>query len=286
VDRDFIELNNLQRQQLFDEHDIALGLPKAEAARRKLMAVNSDIEIEGIVADVDPDNVIGLMQGVDLVMDGADNFETRFLVNDACVKLGLPWIYTGVIGSYGMTMTIRPGETACLRCLLGQMPAPGSTPTCDTAGVLGPAVGVVASLAAGEALKLLARFGESNPGLLNYDLWDQSLDRFEVQRRPDCPTCVDGNLEFLNAERGSRSATLCGRNAVQISPGKRVQLDLSVLAERLRRAQAKDLVLNPYLLRAVLDGLELTVFPDARAIVKGTEELSVARGVYAKYVGA
>jgi adenylyltransferase/sulfurtransferase len=286
VDRDYIELNNLQRQLLFDEHDIELGLPKAEAARRKLAAVNSEIAIEGIVADVDADNVMSLIRGVDLVMDGADNFETRFLVNDACVKLGLPWIYTGVIGSYGMTMTIRPGETACLRCLLGQLPAPGTTPTCDTAGVLGPAVGVVASMAAGEALKLLGGFGEVNPGLLSYDLWDQSLDRFEVERRPDCLTCGEGDFEFLNAARGSRSATLCGRNAVQISPGDRVQLDLPALAERLRSAQANDLVVNPYLLRAALDGLELTVFPDARAIIKGTEELSVARGLYAKYVGA
>ena len=173
VDRDFIELNNLQRQVLFDENDIAQQLPKAEAARRKLAAINSQIEIEGIVADVTPDNVLRLLHGADLVMDGADNFETRFLVNDACVQLGIPWIYSGVIASYGMSMTIRPGETACLRCLLGQMPAPGTTPTCDTAGVLGPSVAVVASIAAGEALKLLAGFGELNDGLLNYDLLGQ-----------------------------------------------------------------------------------------------------------------
>ena len=137
-------------------------------------------------------------------MDGADNFETRFLVNDACVQLGIPWIYSGVIASYGMSMTIRPGETACLRCLLGQMPAPGTTPTCDTAGVLGPSVAVVASIAAGEALKLLAGFGELNDGLLNYDLLDNSLDRFEILRRPDCPTCGERDFEFLNAERGTR----------------------------------------------------------------------------------
>ncbi|MCB0245571.1 MAG: ThiF family adenylyltransferase, partial [Anaerolineae bacterium] len=183
VDRDFIELNNLQRQLLFDEQDIADRLPKAEAARRKLSRINSDIEVEGIVADVNPDNIVSLIRDADLVMDGADNFETRFLVNDACAKLGIPWIYSGVISSYGMTMTIRPGETACLRCLLGQMPAPGTTATCDTAGVLAPSVSVVASIAAGEAIKLLAGFGELNDGLINYDLLDNSLEQFEVMRR-------------------------------------------------------------------------------------------------------
>ena len=211
VDRDFIELNNLQRQALFDEQDLAEGLPKAEAARRKLSKINSQIVVEGIVADVTPDNVMALLVGADLVMDGADNFETRFLLNDACVKLGLPWVYSGVIASYGMTMTIRPGETACLRCLLGQMPAPGTAPTCDTAGALAPSVSVVASIAAGEALKLLAGFGELNAGvLLNFDLLDNSLERFEVLRRPDCPTCSQRNLEFLHAESGVAARDLLG----------------------------------------------------------------------------
>ncbi len=286
VDRDFIEPNNLQRQLLFDEQDIAEGLPKAEAARRKLSRINSEITVEGIVADVTPDNILGLLAGADLAMDGADNFETRFLLNDACVQLGLPWIYTGVIASYGMTMTIRPGETACLRCLLGQMPAPGTAPTCDTAGVLGPSVAVVASIAAGEALKLLAGFGELNTGsLLNFDLLDNSLERFEVQRRPDCPTCVRRDFEFLHAATGTRTATLCGRNAVQISIAGRPTVDLATLAERLRAAGEADVVVNPYLLRATLGGMDVTVFPDGRAIIKGTEDESVARTVYAKYVG-
>lgn len=285
VDRDFIELNNLQRQLLFDENDIARRLPKAEAARRKLAAINSQIEIEGIVADVNPDNVLELLQGADLVMDGSDNFETRFLVNDACVKLGIPWVYSGVIASYGMSMTILPGETACLRCLLGQMPAPGTAPTCDTAGVLGPSVAVVASIAAGEALKLLAGFGELNHGLLNYDLLDNILDSFEVPRRPDCPTCGRQDYEFLHAERGTRTVTLCGRNAVQISLAGQHALDLAELAGRLRESGVAGVVANPYLLRAMLDGLEVTIFPDARAIIRGTEEERVARTIYAKYVG-
>ena len=285
VDRDFIELNNLQRQVLFDENDIAQQLPKAEAARRKLAAINSQIEIEGIVADVNPDNVLRLLHRADLVMDGADNFETRFLVNDACVQLGIPWIYSGVVASYGMSMTIRPGETACLRCLLGQMPAPGTTPTCDTAGVLGPSVAVVASIAAGEALKLLAGFGELNDGLLNYDLLDNSLDRFEIMRRPDCPACGERRFEFLNAERGTRTVTLCGRNAVQISLPDRPAVNLAEVAGRLRQSGVVDVAVNAYLLRAMLDGLEVTLFPDGRAIIKGTEEESVARTIYARYVG-
>jgi adenylyltransferase/sulfurtransferase len=285
VDRDFIELNNLQRQLLFDEEDIAQQLPKAEAARRKLAAVNSEIEIEGLVVDVNPDTVLPLLEGADLVLDGTDNFETRFLVNDACVKLGIPWIYSGVIASYGMSMTILPGETACLRCLMGSMPAPGTTPTCDTAGVLGPSVAVVASIAAGEALKLLAGFGELNHGLLNFDLLDNSLDTFEVLRRPDCPACGQQDYEFLNAQQGTRTATLCGRNAVQISVTGRPALDLAALAQRMRASGIAGVAVNPYLLRATLDGLEVTLFPDARAIVKGTEDEGVARTIYARYVG-
>lgn len=285
VDRDFIELNNLQRQLLFDEHDIAQRLPKAEAARRKLVAVNSDITVEGIVADVNPDNVLELLRDTDLVMDGTDNFEARFLINDACVKLGIPWIYSGVVASYGMTMTIRPGETACLRCLMGDVPAPGTAATCDTAGVLGPSVAVVASLAAGEALKLLAGFGELNAGLLSFDLLDNSLDRFQVQRQPGCPACGQRDYQFLNGREGTRTATLCGRNAVQIRVPSHASLRLDALAQQLRQAGVSDVAVNPFLLRATLSGLEITVFPDARAIIKGTEDEAVARAVYARYVG-
>jgi adenylyltransferase/sulfurtransferase len=285
IDRDFVELNNLQRQILFDEEDIARRLPKAEAARRKLAVINSDIVVEGIVADVNGENVEELLQDADLVMDGTDNFEARFLVNDACVKLDIPWVYSGVIASYGMTMTILPGQTACLRCLMGEMPAPGTTATCDTAGVLGPVVAVIASIAAGEALKLLAGFGELNHGLLNYDLLDHSLDRFQVLRRPGCPACGLGLYEYLNADRGSRTVTLCGRDAVQISLPGRLAVNLAEVAERWRQAGVSDVVVNPYLLRAILDGLEMTLFRDGRAIIKGTEDESAARTVYARYVG-
>lgn len=285
VDRDFIELNNLQRQLLFDEEDIRRQLPKAEAARRKLAVINSQIQVEGVVADINSENVLDLLQGAGLVMDGTDNFEARFLINDACVKLGIPWVYSGVIASYGMSMTILPGETACLRCLMGEVPAPGTSPTCDTAGVLGPAVSVIASIAAGEALKLLAGFGELNHGLLNYDLLDQSLDRFKVQRRPDCLTCGQHQYPFLHAQEGSRTVTLCGRNAIQIHVPGHEGVDLEELARRLRQAGVSDIAVNPYLLRARLDGLEMTLFPDSRAIIKGTEDETLARTLYARYVG-
>jgi len=288
VDRDYIELNNLQRQLLFDEEDMRQGLPKAVAAAAKLRRINSEIEIEAVVADVNPGNVVQLVQDVDLVMDGADNFETRYLLNDACVKLGKPWIYTGVLGSYGVSQTIVPGQSACLRCVMGQMPAPGATPTCDTAGVLGPAVAVVASISAGEALKRLGQFGEPNRGMLHYDLWDNSLEVFDLGGpRADCPTCGQHDYEFLNAARGTHSITLCGRNAVQISVNRGAEdatvLNLARLAQVLQPLGA--VRANAYLLKADIDGYQLTIFPDGRAIIAGTSDPDVARTLYAKYVG-
>ena len=288
VDRDYIELNNLQRQLLFDEEDMRQGLPKAVAAAAKLRRINSEIEIEALVADVNPGNVVQLVQDVDLVMDGADNFETRYLLNDACVKLGKPWIYTGVLGSYGVSQTIVPGQSACLRCVMGQMPAPGATPTCDTAGVLGPAVAVVASISAGEALKRLGQFGEPNRGMLHYDLWDNSLEIFDLGGpRADCPTCGQHDYEFLNAARGTHSITLCGRNAVQISINRGAEdatvLNLARLAQVLQPLGA--VRANAYLLKADIDEYQLTIFPDGRAIIAGTSDPDVARTLYAKYVG-
>lgn len=288
VDRDYIELNNLQRQLLFDEDDIRQGLPKAVAAANKLRRINAEIEIAAVVTDVNPGNVLPLIQDADLVMDGADNFETRYLLNDACVKLGKPWIYTGVIGSYGVSQTIVPGESACLRCVMGQMPAPGTTPTCDTAGVLGPSVAVVASISAGEALKRLGQFGEPNRGMLHYDLWDNSLEVFDLGGpRADCPACGQHDYEFLNAERGTYSVTLCGRNAVQIGLNRggddAAALNLARLAEVLRPLGA--VRVNAYLLKVDIEGYNLTIFPDGRAIIAGTSDPDVARTLYAKYVG-
>ncbi len=285
VDRDYIELNNLQRQLLFDEDDIEAGLPKAVAAAQKLRRINSTIEVEPVVVDVDAGNVVQLVQDADLIMDGTDNFETRYLLNDVAVKLGKPWIYTGVIGSYGTTMTIRPGETACLRCYMGDIPAPGTTPTCDTAGVLGPSVAVLASIAAGEAIKQLAGFGDLNRGMIHYDLWDNSFEMFDLDGpRPTCPSCGQHDFEFLNAARGTQTLTLCGRYAVQVSVSGGSTLDLRRLAEMLRPLGT--VRNNDYLLKADIEGYSLTVFPDARAIIGGTDDPDMARTLYARYIGS
>lgn len=287
VDRDWVELNNLQRQVLFDEDDVTRGTPKAVAAAEKLRRINSSIQIEGIVADVNAENIEDLIAGATLVMDGTDNFETRFLINDACIKRSIPWIYAGAVASYGMTMTIIPHETACLRCVFQRKPAPGTLPTCDTAGVIGPIVNVMASIACAEAIKFLAGAGTRNAGMINVDLWDNSFESFTIVRREDCPTCghAPRKFEFLEGQRGeTMTAALCGRNAVQVNPGRGHAINLVSLAERLRGVG--EVSLNEYLMKLVIGNYELTIFPDARAIVKGTDDAAVARSVYAKYVGS
>ena len=286
IDRDFVELNNLQRQLIYDEDDVAAVLPKAVAMARHLRRVNSTIAIEEIVADVNPTNIAGFIADADVVLDGTDNFTTRYLINDACVKLGKPWVYTGVIASYGMTMTIRPGETACLRCIMGELPAPGTVPTCDTAGIIGPIVSLMGSLAVAEALKLLLGNGTLNSGMIHIDLWDNGFDKFELGGpRPDCPTCGQHDYAFLKAEAGARTTALCGRDAVQVSVAGAPTLSLPALADRLRAAQVGAIQVNGYLLRAQIDGYEFTVFPDGRAIIKGTNDEAVAATLYARYVG-
>ena len=297
IDRDFIELNNLQRQTLFDEDDIAADLPKAEAAARKLRAVNRDIAIEAVVTDVNAGNVLALIDDATVVMDGTDNFSTRYLLNDACTMLALPWVYTGVIASYGMTATIIPAgaaaklpgdrrTTGCLRCLLGDMPAPGTTPTCDTAGVIGPAVAAVTAVAAAEAMKLIVGTGALNPGLVHMDVWANEYDAFQAGLRdPDCPTCVHHHFTYLDAQRGTTTSTLCGRNAVQVVVKSDDRLALDRVAAHLAGV-ADTVAHNEFLLRATVDGYEFTVFPDNRAIIKGTADESVAKTLFAKYIGA
>ncbi len=284
VDRDYVELNNLQRQVLFDEEDVARGTPKAIAAAEKLKKVNSSIKIEGKVADANAENIEELVERASLVLDGTDNFETRFLINDACVKHEIAWIYAGAVASYGMTMTIVPHETACLRCIFPQEPQPGTLATCDTAGVIAPIVNVVASIASAEAIKFLAGAGKRNGGLIHVDLWENSFESFNIARRADCPACGQGNFEYLEGERGAvATAYLCGRDAVQVNPGRGHSVNLRSLAERLKGVG--QVSLNEYLLKLAVDDYELTIFPDARTIVKGTDDATVARSVYAKYVG-
>lgn len=286
VDRDFIELNNLQRQLLFDEQDLAQNLPKAVAARRKLQAVNSDIDVRGLVSDVNPENIEELIAGATLVMDGTDNFETRYIINDACVKRNLPWIYTGAVSTYGMSQTIIPGQTACLRCLVNDIPPPGTSPTCDTAGVVGPVVSAIAGVSATEAIKLIVGQGDLNRGIIHFDLWYNSFEQFGGgSPRPNCPACGQRNFEFLNQELGGQIISLCGRDAVQIRQAGAGKLSLAQIANNLNNV-AQITARNDYLLRFTVDGYEITLFADSRAIIKGTQDESVARGLYARYVGS
>lgn len=285
VDRDFVEANNLQRQTLYDESDAADATPKAVAAARRLRSANSGVEVEAVVSDFTADNALELLDGVDLALDGTDNFEARYLLNDACIKLGIPWVYSGVIAAYGVSMTVRPGETACLRCAFPERPLPGTTPTCDTAGILNGIVAAIGGVSSTEALKLLVGSDKLAKGLFWMDLWENLAERIELPRQPECPACGLHEYEYLDTALSEDSATLCGRNAVQVRPSERNgSLDLVELAHRLE--PLGEVVTNEYLLRAHLDGYEVTVFPDARAIIKGTDEPSVARTVYARYIGA
>lgn len=285
ADRDFVEYSNLPRQALYSEADAASGLPKAVAATRRLRQVNSQVEIEPHVVDVNADTVEELIAGADLVMDGADNFEVRYLVNEACVKHGIPWVYGGVLGTYGLTAAIVPGETPCLTCLLGPMPPPGSVPTCETAGVLGPAAATIAALESVEGLKvLLDRSDALLRSLVVVDVWTGDFERIQTQRsQTRCPVCDDGRYELLDAEYGSLTSVLCGRNAVQIRPRPVQALNLAALARRLEGAGPVSA--NDYLLRFEAEGCELTLFPDGRAIVKGTADPVRARALYARYIG-
>ena len=286
VDRDVVELSNLHRQVLYTEADAAEGMPKAAAAARRIREVNSDVEVEGVVEDVGPLSVERLVAGADVVLDATDNFETRYLVNDACVKAGIPWVYGAVVGGAGATMTIRPGMTPCLRCIFEEMPAPGTSPTCDTAGVAFPAVAVVASIQAAEAIKLLAGREELlHGGLWQLDVWGNRFTRIGLESvdRSACPACGRRRFEYLE-DRGQQATTLCGRGAVQVTSSRPVRLDLEALAERLRAAG--DVTRNEFLLRFRTGDVEMTIFPDARSIIKGVSDPAAARSLYSRYIGA
>ena len=283
IDRDFVELSNLQRQVLFDERDAEMRLPKAIAAADKLRAINSTIDIESEIADVDASNVERLIAGSTVVLDGTDNLETRFLINDACIKSETPWIYGGALGSTGNTMTVIPGKTPCLRCLIDHAPPPGTMPSCDTDGVLGGVTGVVGALEAVEALKLIVGVAPAG-GVLCIDVWDRDFSELGLKRREDCPACALGKYEYLTGERTSWTTVLCGRNAVQIAPPEELDIPLESLSHRLARIGAVEY--NGFLLSFVVGDRELVVFPTGRAIVRGTTDEAEARTLYTRYVGA
>ncbi len=286
VDRDFVEYTNLQRQTLFSEDDAAERTPKAVAAKKRIAAINSDIEVDAVIADVNHSNIESLIAGCDLVIDGTDNFQVRYLINDACVKLGVTWIYGAAVSSYGTTMTIIPGKTPCLRCIFDEMPDAGSAPTCDTAGVIMPVIATVSAVQVTEALKILVGDTSSLHGsLMQFDLWANDRQRIRLDApNPDCRACGMRAFDFLDTETPEFSAVLCGRNAVQIAPPRPVTLDLDQLAERLQFAAAVNQ--NEYLLRFASGDLEMTLFRDGRAIVKGTDDVAAARSMYARFVGS
>lgn len=287
VDRDFLELNNLQRQVLYDEQDVAAGIPKAVAAQAKLQQINSQIQIEAFVSDVDHTNIGKLVDGVDVILDGTDNFETRYLLNDAAVQFNIPWVYGGCLGANGQSMTIVPGDTPCFRCVYPEAPPPGTTETCDSAGILSPIINVVASIQACEAIKLLAGKRDAISRCLQvFELWDNRMRQVKLdglRDGHDCPACVKHEFPWLTGERGSHSAILCGRNAVQLSQPERSNISLEALETQLQGIG--DVTRNAYLLRLSIDQYRITVFPDGRAIVMGTEDIAEAKTLYARYIG-
>lgn len=293
IDRDVVELTNLQRQTLFDEADAAAGLPKAEAAAAKLRRINSAVAVRPVVADFNHRSAERLVLAGDgplpsVVLDATDNFATRYLNNDLCVKHSLAYIYGAAVGTVGMVTTILPRRTPCLRCVFPDMPPPGTTPTCDTAGVLGPVTAAVGAVQAAEAIKTLTG-AEPARGLLEIDLWSGGVRRIDLgSPREDCPCCARGEYPFLEGLMAAGATVLCGRNSVQVNPpleAVRGRLDLTDLAQRLSVHGSFEA--TRLTLRGVLrdEGLELTVFPDARAIVRGTIDPATALTVYSRYIG-
>jgi adenylyltransferase/sulfurtransferase len=292
IDRDFVEPSNLQRQVLFDESDVTDNLPKAEAAADKLRAINSSVAIEPIVADIDRTNIEDLCRDADLILDGTDNFEVRYLINDVAVKLGKPWVYGGAVGTEGMTMTIIPGQTPCLQCVFEASPGPGEVGTCETAGVLAPIVSIIASFQAAEAIKLLAGKTDAiNRELFILNVWENTSRRVKVAplagRKGECPCCAKRRFEWLEGAHGTQTTKLCGRNAVQVSPRRAGKVSFPELARQL--SASGTVTANRFLLKFHVtegaDPYEFSVFEDGRAIIKGTDDEDRARTLYAKYVG-
>jgi Dinucleotide-utilizing enzymes involved in molybdopterin and thiamine biosynthesis family 2 len=286
VDRDFVEYTNLQRQTLFNEEDAEHRTPKAAAAKRRITEINSGVEVEAIVADVNNSNIESLIEGCDLVIDGTDNFQVRYLLNDACVKHKMTWIYGAAVSSYGTTMTVVPGETPCLRCIFEEMPDAGSSPTCDTAGVIMPIISSISAIQVAEAIKLLVGDTASlHRSLVQIDVWQNDWRKIKLARpNADCKCCAQNSYEFLDAETQEFTAVLCGRDAVQIAPPKPVDLDLDAFADKIKFVTSVNQ--NEYLVRFTIDENEVTVFRDGRAIIKGTDDVSQARTLYSRYVGS
>jgi molybdopterin-synthase adenylyltransferase len=289
VDRDFVELNNLQRQVLFDESDVTNGTPKAVAAANKLAVINSEISIEPVVADANAGNIEQLCEGAHLILDGTDNFETRYLINDVAVKHKIPWVYGACVSAEGMVMPILPGVTPCLRCIFDEPPPPGTSPTCDTAGVLSPIVNIVASLQSMEAMKILMGRTEAlHRKLVQINVWTGEFTAFDMQGAldaGDCVCCKQHRYDYLSGEQTGRTVSLCGRGAVQVRPSSDIRIVLEDVAARVAPAAKNPPRVNRYLLRFEVDKYDITLFRDGRAIIKGAVEAEEGRTVYARYIG-
>jgi molybdopterin/thiamine biosynthesis adenylyltransferase len=285
IDRDYVEASNLQRQSLFEEKDAAESVPKAIAAARKLAAFNSEIEVAARVEDLAPGNIDVLLEGVDVIIDGTDNFETRYLVNDYAVKNSVSWIYAAAVGSYGVTLNVLPGRTACLACIFPNAPG-GMVETCETSGILNTAVNLVASIAATEAVKLLvggAAAEQLRKTLWSFDVWtNEHAEIAAAHPRPECRACGERDFVHLRGE-GRPHITMCGRNSVQIHERSR-PIDFAAMQSRL---ESHGVVRhNEFVLKFWREPYEITLFPDGRAIIKGTTDTAIARGLYARYVGS
>lgn len=286
VDRDFLERDNLHRQVLYDESDVAAELPKAVAAARRLAKINSGVTVEPIVADVSAANIATLAGDVDVIVDGTDNFETRYLLNDFAVSTDKPWVFGGCVGSEGQVLAVLPGETPCLACLVPEPPPAESQPTCETAGVIGPIVSVVAALQSAEALKILSGNRDAvQRRMAIIDVWGNQLRAVGVAKLlgDECRACGRRDFPWLDGRRGAAAVSLCGRNAVQLSPPAGARVSLPNLAAKLR--EVGRVSVNDFLLRLEVDKYRLTVFADGRTIVGGTDDPAEARVVHARYVG-
>jgi molybdopterin/thiamine biosynthesis adenylyltransferase len=283
VDRDYVEIENLQRQTLFTEEHADRRFPKALAAAEILRTFNSEVTVEAEVADISPRTTDKLLGGFDIVVDALDNMETRFIVNDFCLKNHIPWVYGAAVGSSGMVMSIAPTGKPCLRCIVPQLPSPGSFATCETAGVMGPAPAVAASVQVSETIKVLSGRPETSRSLLVFDLWARSFEEIDVKPGPKCPSCAKRDFGSLGQTGMSQALRLCGRNSVEVMPGSDADIDMKKLEETISRVCKTQY--NGYSLWFQAEDLEVVLFPDGRAIVKGTDNPTKARAAYSKYIG-
>jgi len=283
IDRDYVELTNLQRQTLYDEKDASSPIPKAAAAFDRLTTINSGITLEPVVADVNAANIETLISDVDLVLDCSDNIEVRYLINEACDKLRKPWIYAGALAGEGLTMNIIPGETACFRCLFPEAPPPGSYSTCSTVGVLNGVTAAVASIESAEALKILVHSPAVRKNLFQIDVWNNNSGYIEIAKNPDCPVCGRHEYEALNGRAGTGTFSLCGRDAVQITPDVKTEIDFAALAGKL--SKAGEVKYDKFMLTFSDGSVGFSLFRDGRAIIKNAKDENAAKSIYSEYIG-